>query len=100
MQVGDVGFQHPRAGSPVVMILCQCLTNSFTLERFCRFTQVLLNNGHRRHFWRRQRHLRKSKMLRLKNHFIAAAGGSRQNYRPMNSMFQFAHVSRKTVVLQ
>ncbi len=42
----------------------------------------------------------KSKMLRLKNHFIAAAGGSRQNYRPMNSMFQFAHVSRKTVVLQ
>ena len=37
MQVGDVGFQHPRTGSPVVMILCQCLTNSFTLERFCRF---------------------------------------------------------------
>ena len=56
----DVGFQHPRAGSPVMMILCQCLANSFTLERFCRFTQVLLNNGHRRRFWRRQRHLRKS----------------------------------------
>ncbi|EIQ73418.1 hypothetical protein SF123566_4757, partial [Shigella flexneri 1235-66] len=35
-------------------------------------------------------------MLRLKNHFIAVAGGSRQHYRPMNSMFQFAHVSRKT----
>ena len=25
----DVGFQHPRAGSPVVMILCQCLGEWF-----------------------------------------------------------------------
>ncbi|GCO26102.1 hypothetical protein ExPCM14_00978 [Escherichia coli] len=39
-------------------------------------------------------------MLRLKNHFIAAAGGSRQHYRPMNSMFQFTNVPRKIVVLQ
>ena len=100
MQVGDVSFQHSRAGSPVVMILCQCLANGFTLERFCRFTKILLNNGHRRCFWRRQRHIRKSKMLRLKNHFIAAAGCSRQHYRPMNSMFQFTNVPWKIVVLQ
>ncbi len=99
MQVGNIGFQHPRAGSPVVMILCQCLTDRFTLERFCRFTQVLLNNGRRR-FSAAATSPQEKQNVAPQDHFIAAAGGSRQYYRPMNSMSQFAHVSRKTVVLQ
>ncbi len=79
------GFQHPRTGGPVVMILRQCLTMvsrwnaSVASRRFCLTTGTppLLAAA---------TSPQEKQNVAPQNHFIAAAGGSRQHYRPMNSI--------------
>ncbi len=93
MQVGDVSFQHPRAGSPVVMIL-SVPGKRFTLERFRRFTQVSLNNGTPTALAAatspQEKQRSASRII-----FIAVAGSYRQHNRPMNARLKFAHVPRE-----
>ncbi len=54
VQVGDVGFQRPRAGRPVMIILRQRPANHLSLEVLRRFAQIAASRQRQKAFRRRR----------------------------------------------